>query len=43
MGNAIGSLFLSGSTSEEAFKAKLRVFLYMLLDGGQSKALSSFG
>ena len=43
LGKAIGSLFLIGGTSKAAFKAKLRVFLYMLLDSGQSKMLSSFG
>lgn len=43
LGRAISALFLSGETSKEAFRAKLVVLLYLLLDSGHTKVLSSFG
>lgn len=43
LGKAVSSLFLNGSPSKIAFKAKLHVFLYVLLDSGQSKVLDSYG
>ena len=43
MGAALSGLFLTGSTSDDAFRTKLRILLYALLDCGHNKVMPSFG